>query len=120
MAEETYDDGSDNPGGPNRNPRRSTKSEQELYDDIAVAAGITRQATKKVFDSLHACALKSLSEKGKFRVPGLVLLTMKTLKERPATVRHVCGKDLPLRAKPERRKVASTALKRFESLAVSA
>ena len=99
--------------------RRSTKVEAELFDEIATAAGITRKATKQVFEALQSHALKCLRDKGAFRLPGIVLLTVKTLKERPAGVRHANGKEYPLRPKPERRKVTSTTLKGFEALAMS-
>ncbi len=70
----------------------------QIADDLEVHAYIVQ----RVLDSLEKTAVESLKEHGVFRMT-FMTAKLRTRKARKAGEERVCGRDVTLKAKPERR-----------------
>merc|ERR1712050_586261 len=89
---------------------------------IATATGLKAADCKKVLASLAAVATKEVKSTGKFTVPGLAMLKMKTKPATKAGKREMFGKVVVVKAKPAKKVVkafAVAALKKSVLVAIS-
>lgn len=96
-----------------------TKS--EIYAHIADDTGLTRKQVGEVFDSLSGLIKKNVGRKGPgiFTVPGLMKITVRT---KPATkarkgINPFTGEETTFKAKPARKVVKVTPLKKLKEMA---
>ncbi|MGF1548298.1 MAG: HU family DNA-binding protein [Thiotrichales bacterium] len=96
-----------------------TKS--EILNQIAEGTGLARKEVSAVFDALEDLIGKSLKARGPgvFNLPGLLKLRVV---KKPATkerkgVNPFTGAEMTIAAKPARRAVKVTALKRLKDMA---
>jgi len=70
---------------------------------------------QKVLDALDTVAVECLKTKGIFRL-NFITVRLRTQKARGANEKRVCGKDVQLKAKPERRTLKATPAKFLKAL----
>merc|ERR1712194_52983 len=90
-------------------------SQSGITAAIATATGLKAADCKKVLASLAAVATKEVKSTGKFTVPGLAMLKLKTKPATKAGKREMFGKVMVVKAKPAKKVVkcfAVSALKK--------
>ena len=70
---------------------------------------------QKVLDALDTVAAKCLKTQGFFRL-NFITVRLRTQKARGASEKRICGKDVQLKAKPERRTLKATPAKCLKAL----
>merc|ERR1711972_616350 len=80
-------------------------SQSGITAAIATATGLKAADCKKVLASLAAVATKEVKSTGKFTVPGLAMLKMKTKPATKAGKREMFGKVVVVKAKPAKKVV---------------
>ena len=96
-------------------------SKSAVLASIADATGLSKKEVSGVFDALANEIKKSLGKKGTgaFQIPGLVKVTKKTVKARPAQTgvkNPFTGEIRDLPARPAYQKVAVRALKNLKAM----
>merc|ERR1719208_381255 len=89
---------------------------------LATGTGLKGADCKKALASLAAVATKELKSAGKFTVPGLAMLKVKTKPATKAGKREMFGKVVVVKAKPAKKVVkcfAVAALKKSVRVAIS-
>merc|ERR1712008_116876 len=77
---------------------------------IAAATGLKAADCKKVLASLAAVGAKEVKSTGKFTVPGLAMLKLKTKPATKAGKREMFGKVMVVKAKPAKKVVKCFAV----------
>ena len=70
---------------------------------------------QKFLDALDTVAVKCLKTQGLFRL-NFITVRLRTQKARGASEKRICGKDVQLKAKPERRTLQVTPAKCLKAL----
>ena len=70
---------------------------------------------QKFLDALDTVAVECLKTNGLFRM-NFITFRIRTQKARGASTKRVCGKDIQLKAKPERRTLKATPAKCLKAL----
>merc|ERR1712151_513826 len=83
-------------------------SKTELVAALEAKSSVKKSECKKVLESLAEVAGKEVKSKGKFTVPGLVMVKTRTKPATKAGKREMFGKVVLVKAKP-----ANTVLKAF-------
>merc|ERR1712018_350654 len=85
-------------------------SQSGITAAIATATGLKAADCKKVLASLAAVATKEVKATGKFTVPGLAMLKVKTKPATKAGKREMFGKVVVVKAKPAKKVVKAFAV----------
>merc|ERR1711992_443976 len=85
-------------------------SQSGITAAIATATGLKAADCKKVLASLAAVATKEVKSTGKFTVPGLAMLKVKTKPATKAGKREMFGKVVVVKAKPAKKVVKAFAV----------
>merc|ERR1712228_138228 len=85
-------------------------SQSGITAAIATATGLKAADCKKVLASLAAVATKEVKSTGKFTVPGLAMLKLKTKPATKAGKREMFGKVVVVKAKPAKKIVKAFAV----------
>jgi hypothetical protein len=92
-------------------PSKAAAVTNEIAKNILVHPDVVQ----KVLDALEAIAVETLKKNGVFRMT-FITAKILTREAREATNKRVCGKDVALKAKPERRALKLTPSKTFKQL----
>ena len=99
-------------------PKALTKS--AIFQELATATGLSKKAIGEVFDALTALIKKQMGKKGPglFTFPGLVKLTRKVTKPKPARPgkNPATGAAIIIPAKPAGVTVRARALKPLKEM----
>merc|ERR1712113_543097 len=85
-------------------------SQSGITAAIAAATGLKAAECKKVLASLAAVGTKEVKSTGKFTVPGLAMLKVKTKPATKAGKREMFGKVVVVKAKPAKKIVKAFAV----------
>merc|ERR1719156_360356 len=81
-----------------------------IADALATATSLKKAECSKVLDALAELAMKEV-KKGKFTIPGLVMIKTRKKKATKAGKREIFGKMVKVKAKPARTIVKAYAVK---------
>ena len=90
-------------------PTMASVLAMEISNDVEIHPYIVQ----RVLDSLEKHAVLALKERGVFRM-NIMTARLRTRQAQKAEGKRVCGRDVTLKAKPERRKLAIVATKSFK------
>merc|ERR1712099_24370 len=97
-------------GAPKAAMKVTAMSQTGITAAIAAATGLKAADCKKVLASLAAVATKGVKSTGKFTVPGLAMLKVKTKPATKAGKREMFGKVCVVKAKPAKKVVKAFAV----------
>jgi hypothetical protein len=98
---------------------RGKKKANELYMAIAQESGIAVKDVERVIKGLNTVGADSIKMNNVFRVPRMMLFTLKTIPARAQTTKTIFGKEVLIRAKPITKKLSVATLKPFKDSAMS-
>lgn len=95
-------------------------TKNQLLNELAERTGLSKKDVASFFDTLEVMIQESLSPKGSgvFAFPGLMKIAKKTRKKQPAKkgINPRTGEEITIAAKPERKVVKVTALKKLKEM----
>merc|ERR1711972_770143 len=86
-------------------------SKGAIADALATGCELKKSVTSKVLDVLADVATKEVKKTGKFTIPGLCMLKLRTKPATKAGKREVFGKVVMVKAKPARKIVKALPVK---------
>lgn len=92
----------------------------QILNELSERSGLSKKDVSEVMDKLEALIEENLGKKGPgiFTIPGLMKIAIKTRKKQPAKpgINPRTGEKIMIPAKPARRVVKVTALKKLKEM----
>lgn len=92
----------------------------QILNELAERSGVAKKDVSEVLEKLEALIEESLGKKGPgvFTLPGLMKISIKTVKARPARMGRnpQTGEEMMIAAKKASKKVKVTALKKLKEM----
>merc|ERR550514_372579 len=75
-------------------------SQSDMFAQLEASAGVKKKDCKAIFSALQAIVPAELKGNGKFTIPGVAMIKLKTKKATKAGKRIMFGKEVKVKAKP--------------------